>query len=63
MATPKKKPPVAAVGFTELDHMRLAKSLIGLKEVAGGKDPIGTGSVLAGNAQIHKSLQDLVNQP
>ena len=31
-------------------------------EVNGGKNPIGTGSVLASNQKLHKSLQDLVNQ-
>ncbi len=31
-------------------------------EVNGGKNPIGTGSVLASNQKIHKSLQDLVNR-
>ena len=31
-------------------------------EVNGGKNPIGTGSVLASNQKLHKSLQDLVNR-
>jgi myo-inositol-1(or 4)-monophosphatase len=34
-----------------------------VSEVAGGKNPVGTGSVLAANARLHKPLQDLLNRP
>jgi myo-inositol-1(or 4)-monophosphatase len=33
-----------------------------VSEVAGGRNPVMTGSVLAANAKLHKPLQDILNQ-